>query len=131
MIIISKHEILQIMQPKKLLSEMLLNIKLKWLIKFSLSFLIVIFIVSCEGNRFADGYVYETDTSTPLDSVLCKVVETSEEVYTDSTGHYNVEGPFGGCMGDCKDMTVEYSKQGFKTEIVLNPGNDIIYLKKE
>ncbi len=95
-----------------------------------ISFTIGIFI-SCEGYKIADGYVYDAETHIPLDSVLCKVLETNEEVYTDSTGHYYVEGPFGGCLNDCLDMTVMYTKSGYKTKTILNPGYDNIYLNKK
>ena len=87
-------------------------------------------VVSCEGMRFADGYVYDKTTNDPIDSVLCVVLENGSEVYTDSTGHYYIDGPFGGCLSECKDMTVEYSKLGFQTQTILNPERDYIYLEK-
>lgn len=88
-------------------------------------------LISCEGMKFAEGVVVDKLTNKPIDSVLCKVKETREEVYTDSSGYYKVDGPFGGCIRECKDMHVEYSKPEYKTQIKLNPGGDYIYLEKE
>jgi hypothetical protein len=84
---------------------------------------------SCEGYNYADGIVLNNN-HLPEDSVLCKVVETSETVLTDQFGHYMLEGPFGSCMRKCEDMTVEYSKIGFQTKTIKNPGNENVYLSK-
>ena len=75
------------------------------------------------------GTVIEYSSNKPLDSVLCRVTETGETVYTDSTGKYYLEGPFGGCVRDCRNMTVEFTKQGYESISVSNPGHQIIYLK--
>ncbi len=93
--------------------------------------LIFTFLVSCEGMRFSDGFVLDKDTHQPIDSVKCTVTEIPDHVYTDSSGHYEIDGAFGGCMFGCKDMTVEYEKPGYKTKTELNPGNATIYLEKK
>jgi hypothetical protein len=95
-----------------------------------LMLVIITLCASCEGVRFANGYVYDANTSLPLDSVLCEVVETNETIYTDINGHYNVDGPFGGCVNECEDMTVVYFKIGYQTKSVRNPGNANIFLSK-
>jgi hypothetical protein len=85
---------------------------------------------ACEGVNTANGIVRENATNKPLDSVLCKVIETGQEYYTDSAGNYIADGPFGSCIGECKDMTVEFSKSGYKSQKLVNPGKKTIYLEK-
>lgn len=90
-----------------------------------------IMIVSCEGYRCGEGIVYDSQTNLPLDSVLCKVSKGDEKVYTDSTGKYNLCNPFGGCVPDCPDIVIEFSKTGYKSQKVTNPNKSDIYLEKE
>ncbi len=85
----------------------------------------------CEGYSTAEGVVKDKETNLPLDSVLCKVTSGQMEVYTDSTGKYYVHNPFGGCIGGCKDIAVQFSKKDYKT--ILKTEKDasgIIYLEK-
>ncbi len=92
--------------------------------------LIPLFLLyACEGQRCGGGIVKDSATQLPLDSVFCKVTTGSNSMYTDSTGKYNLCGDFGGCM-PCKDITVEFSKKGYATQVTVNPDNETIYLKK-
>ncbi len=95
---------------------------------FSLILFISTLLLSCEGTNVAKGSVVEDSTNEVLDSVLCKVIETGEVTYTDSQGEYYLNGPFGSCVRDCPDMTVEYSKEGFLTIEKVNPGKETIHL---
>ena len=88
-------------------------------------------LFSCEGMEHAEGYVVDNDTHQPLDSVLCTVLEYGGSVYTYSTGYYNIDGPFGGCVFDCLDMTVEYTKSNYQSQTIVNPGTDSIFLKTD
>ena len=88
-----------------------------------------IFISACEGYRWAEGTIYDFDTKQPIDSVLCTVKSGRQKQYSDSLGKYYVHNPMGGCMPDCKDIIVEFSKIGYETQTVTNPSD--IFLKKE
>lgn len=92
---------------------------------------VAMLMVACEGNRIARGYILDRNSFRPLDSVQCKVLETGKSVFTDSTGYYDIGGPFGDCVFECKDMTVEYSKTGYLKRTILNPGQDSLYLEKK
>lgn len=82
---------------------------------------IVILFTSCEGARTSSGTVIDNQTGLPLDSVLCNVISGHKTVLTDKTGKFNVENPMGACMNKCKDITIEFSKNGFQTQRMTNP----------
>ena len=69
-------------------------------------------------------------TEQPIDSVLCQI-DSVRFAYTDSLGQYEVCGRFGGCVPDCQDILVIYSKKGYKTLSLLNPEASVIRLEKE
>ena len=99
----------------------------------SLIFLIslTILLYSCEGYSAANGIVMDKATNLPLDSVLCNVTTGNMQVYTDSTGKYDVHNRMGGCVGGCKDIVVEFSKRNYKTVIkIQNDASGIIYMEK-
>lgn len=85
----------------------------------------------CEGMRCADGSIFDNDTGEPIDSVFCKVLTGTEEVYSDNTGYYSLCNDFGGCVPDCKDIIIEYSKPGYITKELTNPNRDDVYLERE
>jgi len=85
-------------------------------------------LISCEGYRCAIGTIKDKTSSRPLDSVYVKVVTGSKKIYTDSTGAFDVCNGMGGCSFGCKDIMVEFSKPGYKTQTVQNPNKDIIIL---
>lgn len=95
-----------------------------------LFFGIIILLVSCEGENGGDGIVFDKETGVVLDSVMYKCIETEKIKYTDSLGNWEMYGPFGGCMPDCLDFHVEFSKAGYKTITIKNPDDDI-YLEVE
>jgi hypothetical protein len=87
-------------------------------------------LAGCEGYGCGEGIVYDAKTKKPLDSVFC-VSNSQEKIYTDSSGKYNLCGPFGGCMPHCPDVVIEFSKTGYKSQKVTNPNKVNIYLEKE
>ena len=93
-------------------------------------FVMSIFIMSCEGYRCGDGKVYDADTLEPLDSVFCEVLTGSETQYTDSTGHFDVCNNLGGCVPDCSDIKIRFTKSGYKSKEIKNPENTDIYLTR-
>ncbi|MDB5013791.1 MAG: hypothetical protein JWQ25_1993 [Daejeonella sp.] len=89
------------------------------------------FLTSCEGYRTAKGIVKDKATNMPLDSVLCTVTTGKMQVYTDTSGKYNVHNSMGGCVGGCKDIVVEFSKKDYKTVIrTQENASGIILLEK-
>jgi len=91
----------------------------------------LVFITGCEGQKCATGVIYDKETNEVLDNVLCKVLTGSQEQYSDSLGQYGVCNNFGGCVPRCHKIKVEYSKIGYKSQTLINPGKDKIYLEKE
>lgn len=91
-----------------------------------LCFPTIALILSCEGSRLGRGIVYDNQTKIPLDSVMYKDINESFVFYSDSIGNYSIEGPFGGCISECPDYKVEFTKDGYKKKIVENPNGDII-----
>ena len=105
--------------------------KMNFLKSFLLSLTLILFFSSCEGYRCADGIIYDSETQLPLDSVKCVALTGSITVYSDSTGFYSLCNNFSGCVPDCPDLQVEYSKFGYKTKTRTNPNKDDIYLERE
>jgi hypothetical protein len=92
---------------------------------FILCLPLFVLILSCEGSRLGRGVVFDNQTQTPLDSVMYKDINESFVFYSDSLGNYTIEGPFGGCVSECPDYKVAFSKDGYKTKIVENPNGNI------
>jgi len=93
---------------------------------------LILFLGSCEGYRCADGTIYDSVTKEPIDSVKCTVISADRHVeYSDSLGKYSVCNPFGGCVPDCPDIIVEFSKAGYQTRTITNPNKSDILLDKE
>jgi len=100
--------------------------------KYILKVLTVFLFISCEGYVEYSGKVYDATTNEPIDSVKCVIVEYADRnyfSYTDSIGNYYVSTPLVGCVPDCDDYSVEFSKEGYKTQIIYKPTD--IYLEKE
>ena len=91
---------------------------------------IILSILSgCEGVSCGIGTVYDSKTLAPLDSVLC-VSNGNEQLLTDSTGNFDLCGPFGGCtLGGCPEVEIEFSKAGYQSQKVTE-GFDSIFLVK-
>jgi hypothetical protein len=90
----------------------------------------ILIAVACEGNKYGSGIVYDQQANIPLDSVKYETLHDNEIKYTDSLGKYDASGPFGGCLSDCPDYKVEFSKSGYKTKRVVNADKDI-FLEQE
>ena len=100
--------------------------------KYILNFFIIILFISCEGDVEYSGKIYDAKTKEPIDSVKCVIVQFAHMNnfnYSDSLGNYNVITPLVGCVPDCDDYSVEFSKKGYKTQIKYAPTD--IYLEKE
>jgi hypothetical protein len=89
---------------------------------------LIFLFISCEGMRIPEGTVLDKSTGKALDSVRCTVIETGENLLTDSTGKFYLEGPFGSCMRECKEVSVQFSKEGYQTLLLINPEQDFVYL---
>jgi hypothetical protein len=103
---------------------------LKVLLQLTIFGLFMAFITGCEGYSCAEGYVYDSNSKVPLDSVLCDAITGHKQTYSDSTGSYEVCNDFGGCAFGCKDITVRYSKKGYKSKDVSENFGQV-YLDKE
>jgi len=90
--------------------------------------LVFVFVLSsCEGYVDYKGIVYDAQTKAPLDSVKCVIVTCSECIaYSDSLGNYYVTTGLVGCVPNCGEYEVEFSKPGYKTQTVKAPKN--VYL---
>src|SRR5690606_40325289 len=82
---------------------------------------VVFSLFGCEGSKFGNGIVYDSSSSQPLDSVKYKRTDSDFIQYTDSLGKWAVEGPFGGCNPECMDFSVDFSKDGYKMQTLVNP----------
>lgn len=91
---------------------------------FSLVFL------SCEGFVDYKGTIYDAKTKMSLDSVKCVMIQFEDLItYSDSLGNYWIRSDMVGCVPDCNDYTVEFSKKGYKTLRKQAPTD--IYLERE
>ena len=92
----------------------------------------IVFLSNCEGFKCANGFVYDSVTKEPIDSVLCHANSGYNTIYTDSLGAFDVCNRMGSCNFGCKDISVTFSKKGYKTKVIENPNNEIKeYLDKE
>lgn len=99
---------------------------------FVVIFGFVLLLSSCEGFVEYTGVIYDAQTQEPLDSVKCVMVAFKRDNlirYSDSVGIYHVSTPMVGCVPNCGEYDVEFSKQGYKTQIVKAPTD--IFLEKE
>lgn len=108
--------------------DRIMRIRLKNLI--GLVSLVIIF-TACEGSSSAKGVVKDKETNLPLDSVTCTVTSGEMQIVTNSTGEYDVHNNIGGCVGGCKDIVVEFSRNGYKTVVkVEEEARGIVYMEK-
>ena len=97
----------------------------------SILLLPVFILAGCEGSKCGEGIVADKQTGLPLDSVKCDVITGTYHIYTDSTGNFEICNPMGGCTFGCKDITIEFSKPGYKTVLKTNDAcNGTVYLEK-
>ncbi|MGC4232172.1 MAG: hypothetical protein QM594_04270 [Niabella sp.] len=101
----------------------------KRLVSPLLALLLLLCLESCEGYKCADGTVIDKATNLPLDSVLVEVVTAgSRTIYTDTSGKFDVCNRMGGCVPNCKDIMVKFSKNNYKTVTLTNPEKDAIVI---
>lgn len=81
---------------------------------------------ACEGYRSADGIVIDKTSRQPLDSVMIEVTTASYSVYTDTSGKFDVHNRISGCVPDCKDIMIRFSKTNYKTITLTNPDTETI-----
>jgi len=102
-------------------------------IKSILIILTISLFASCEGVVWYEGTIYDAQTKEPLDNVQCVIVRYKNEndftTYSDSIGYYYVSSGLVGMVFGRPKYNVEFSKQGYKTQIVKEPTD--IYLEKE
>lgn len=92
----------------------------------------VLALTSCEGFRCSVGTVRDAQTHQPLDSVLLEVLTKDNAAsYTDSTGRFDVCNRMNGCVPDCKDIVVQFSKPGYVTQKIKNLDSADVLLVKE
>ena len=91
-------------------------------------FFIITGCISCEGQSCARGDVKDQTSNLAIDSVYVHVINGTQTMYTDSSGKFGVCGEFGSCMSGCKDIVIEFSKSGYKTQTLQNPEPGIIVL---
>lgn len=93
--------------------------------------LVGMFFQGCEEYKCADGIVRDKLTNLPLDSVLTEVTTGAKTLYTDSTGKFEVYNKMGGCVPNCKDLIIRFSKTDYQTITLTNPGTDeIVWMEK-
>lgn len=86
---------------------------------------------SCECRRSANGIIIDEATQRPLDSVRVEgLTITLYSVFSDSLGNYSVVTSMTGTVGGCPDYNVSFSKEGYQTQVLVNPEGSV-YLKKE
>jgi phage baseplate assembly protein gpV len=89
-------------------------------------------LTSCQDVVVYSETIYDAQTKEPVDSVKCEMVAFDLDnliTYSDSLGNYRVKTPVIGCTPKCGRYDVEFSKQGYKTQIVKAPTN--IFFVKE
>jgi hypothetical protein len=104
-----------------------MKIKKYFLVSITATFMTL--FMACEGYQCAVGTIYDSSNNLPLDSVLC-VSNGGDEILTDSTGSFDLCGPFGGCMPDCPEVEVEFSKEGYVSQKKTDDFKSV-YLEKE
>jgi hypothetical protein len=89
-----------------------------------------LFLTNCEGYQILHGVIKDKATGLPIDSVLCNVIndEAGAEKYTNRLGQFEVTGPFGGCLSDCPDIVIRFSKAGYKALEIKNTHDTVFYL---
>jgi hypothetical protein len=102
-------------------------------LKAIMIFGLVLLLSSCDCVFHCSGTVYDSYTKQPIDSVKCTPIPLSTRTgkmdFSDSLGIYSVSSGLMGCFFKPSTAKVEFSKQGYKTQIVKTPID--VYLEKE
>jgi len=94
--------------------------------------LLLCLMYGCEGYRCADGIIRDSATNQPIDSVMCEAARGMGVEFSDSDGNYSICNRFGGCVPNCPDIEVTFSKVGYKTTTATNPkSGSVIYMEKD
>lgn len=83
---------------------------------------------SCEGYNCASGFVQDSSSQSPLDSVLVEVTSGTSSVYTDTSGKFEACNRMASCVPRCKDITVRFSKNGYQSITLTNPKPESVVL---
>jgi hypothetical protein len=88
-------------------------------------------LTSCEGYRCGTGRVVDSATNRALGNVFCEAITGRQTMFTDSSGKFSLCNTMSGCVPKCKDITIRFSRPGYKTLEVGNPpASAVIYLEK-
>lgn len=97
---------------------------------------ILVGFTACNCEKFGDGVVLDSVTKRPLSGVTVKSYVEKEvpsyvsEMTTDSTGIFNGStGKTKGGFSGCKDLMLEFEKDGYTNLQVYNPQSNEVYLK--
>ena len=94
-------------------------------------FLLSTFFTGCEGYRCGTGQVVDKTTNKALDSVFCENLTGPQKIYTDRSGTFDLCNRISGCVPNCKDIRIRFSKNGYKTVTIENPEeNVVVYLEQ-
>ena len=90
-----------------------------------------LFLTSCECSRDASGVIMDETTQQPLDSVKVEgLTITLYSVFSDSLGNYSIGTSMTGAVGGCPDYKVSFSKEGYYSQVLVNPDGNV-YMRKE
>ncbi|HKK66876.1 MAG TPA: hypothetical protein VJ946_01650 [Bacteroidales bacterium] len=98
--------------------------------------LAAIAFISCESQRQISVHVFDKNTGAPLDSVLVDVnagkngdyTKSSASGYTDESGHFETSIMIG-CTFGCYDIQTTYTKDNYKTVVLLNDERDTVEMQ--
>jgi hypothetical protein len=98
-----------------------------------ISYLILaLFLSGCDCIQKGGGVVLDAATNLPIDSVKIRRMSKRESelaFYSGKDGSFEARYISGGLWG-CPDLKLEISKEGYRSQRVVNPRNDTIYLSK-
>lgn len=105
--------------------------------RYLLATLSLIIFVACNCETFGDGIVLDANTNKPVSGVIVKsYIEKSvpsfvSEMITDSTGIYTgTTGKTKGGFAGCKDLLLEFHKEGYSMSKAYNPQSETVYLRQ-
>lgn len=107
-----------------------MNLLKRIIVKTLLTSLGLFLITSCECSRSAKGVIIDETTQLPMDSVRVEGLTISlYHIYSDSVGKYFISTKMTGAVGGCPDYKVSYSKEGYQTQVVVNPEKSNIFMR--
>ena len=94
--------------------------------------ILALFLSGCDCVQHGNGVVLDATTNLPIDSVKIKRISKRESewvFYSEKNGRFEASYISGGFWG-CPDLELEISKEGYRSQRVINPRNDTIYLSR-